>query len=82
MRTRAHVYLAGIPKIRDYSQSISIEFGNLYGYMAQSSERLLMATKDENILDEGEEKESISQRRSNSHREKALHGQYAVLASQ
>ena len=35
-----------------------------------------MATEDEIILDEGEDKESISQRRLNSYREKALHGQY------
>lgn len=35
-----------------------------------------MATKDENILDEGEEKESASQRRLTSYRDKSLHGPF------
>ena len=35
-----------------------------------------MAAKDENILDEGEEKESVSQRRLTSCRHKSLHGQF------
>ena len=34
-----------------------------------------MATKDENILDEREEKESVSQRRLTSYRHKSLHRQ-------
>ena len=54
---------------------VNIEVGSLYKYVGNSYERLLMATKDENNLDKGEEKESISQRRLNSFREKALHGQ-------
>ena len=48
---------------------VNIEVGSLYKYVWGSSERLLlarprglMATKDENILDEGEQKESVSQR--------------------
>lgn len=48
---------------------VNIEVGSLHKYVGGSSERLLMArlrglmvTKDENILDEGEEKESVSQR--------------------
>ena len=48
---------------------VNIEVGSLDKYVGSSSERLLMvrprglmATKDENILDEGEEKESVSQR--------------------
>ena len=35
-----------------------------------------MATKDENVLDEGVEKESVSQRRLSSYREKTLHRLY------
>ena len=48
---------------------VNIEVGSLHKYVGGSSERILMArprglmvTKDENILDEGEEKESVSQR--------------------
>ena len=48
---------------------VNIEVGSLHKYVGGSSERLLMArprglmaTKDENILDEGGGKESVSQR--------------------
>ena len=37
---------------------------------------MLIATKDKNILDEGEEKESASQRRLTSYRDKSLHGPF------
>ena len=39
---------------------VNIEVGSLHKYVGGSSERLLIATKDENILDEREEKESVS----------------------
>ena len=35
---------------------VNFEVGSLHNCVGGSSERLLMATKDENILDEGEEK--------------------------
>ena len=58
------------PKARiSVEDCVNIEVGSLHKYVGGSSERLLiarpralMATKDENILDEGEEKESVSQR--------------------
>ena len=53
---------------------VNLEVGGLYQYVVNSSERLLMTTKSENVLDEGVEKESVSRRRSSSYREKTLHG--------
>ena len=48
----------------------------MYQYVVNSHERLLIATKSENVLDEGEEKESGSRIRLSSYREKTLHGHY------
>ena len=42
--------------------SVNIEVGILYQYVVNSPERLLMVTKDENVLDEGVQKESIFRR--------------------
>ena len=55
---------------------VNIEVGSLHQYVVNSPERLLMATKSENVLDEGVEKESVSRRRLSSYREKTLHGHY------
>ena len=41
---------------------MNIEVGILYQYVVNSPERLLMVTKDENVLDEGVQKESIFRR--------------------
>ena len=48
---------------------VNIEVGSLYQYVVNSPERLLMATKIENVLDEGVEKEIVSRRRLSSYRE-------------
>jgi len=42
---------------------MNIEVGSLYQFVVNSPEKLRMATKDENVLDEGVKKESISPRR-------------------
>ena len=55
---------------------VNIEVGSLYRYVEASKEKLLIAVKNENILDKGEEKERIRQERLNSYRGKALHGQF------
>ena len=56
---------------------MNIEFSSLYQYVANSPEKLLIATKSENLLDEGVEKDrSVSRRRLSSYREKTLNGQY------
>ena len=47
-----------------------LKIGSLYQYVVNCSERLLMATKDENVLDEEVEKESVSRRRLSSYIEK------------
>ena len=39
---------------------MNIEVGSLYQYVVNRPERLLMAAKDENVLDKGVEKESVS----------------------
>ena len=44
--------------------------------MEASKEKSLIAVKNENILDKGEEKERTRQERLNSYRRKALHGQF------
>ena len=56
---------------------MNIEVGSLYQYVVNSPEKLLMATKSKNVLDEEVEKgKSVSQRRLSSYREKTLHGKY------
>ena len=60
---------------------VNIKFGSLHKYVGGSSERLLMArprglmaTKDENILDEGGgRKVLVRELRLTSHRNKSLH---------
>ena len=52
---------------------VNIEVGSLYRYVEASKEKLLIAVKNENILDEGEEKERIRQERLNSYTRKTLH---------
>lgn len=42
--------------------SVNIEVGILYQYVVNSPERLLMVTKDENVVDKGLQKESIYRR--------------------
>ena len=42
---------------------MNIEVGSLCQFVVNSTEKLLMATKDENVLDEGVKKESVSPRR-------------------
>ena len=44
--------------------------------METSKEKLLIAIKNENVLDEGEEKEGIIQERLNSYRGKTVHEQF------
>ena len=63
---------------------VNIEVGSLYQYVKKSPERLLMATKSENVLDEGVEKESVhvSQRRLSSYREKTIQGQYVRVTEE
>ena len=55
---------------------VNIEAGSLYRYVKAIKEKLLIAVKNEDILDEGEEKERIRQERLNSYRGKTLHGQF------
>ena len=63
---------------------VNIEVGSLYQYVVKSPERLLMATKSENVLDEGVVKESVhvSQRRLSSYREKTIQGQYVRVTEE
>ena len=55
---------------------VNIEVGSLSRYVGAIKETLLIAVKNENILDEGEEKELISQEMLNSYKGKTLHGQF------
>ena len=55
---------------------VNIEVGSLCRYVETSKEKLLIAIKNENVLDEGEEKEGIIQERLNSYRGKTVHEQF------
>ena len=57
---------------------MNIKVGSLCQFVVNSNEKLIMATKDENVLDEGVKKESVSPRRWSSYRENTLHKQYTV----
>ena len=55
---------------------VNIEVGSLCRYVETSKEKLLIAIKNENILDKGKKKEGIRQERINSYSGKVLHGQF------
>ena len=63
----------GLSSVQD---CVDIETNSLHQYIQGSTEKLIIAVREQDILNEGREKEAVLGGREEKYREKALHGQF------